>query len=129
MMIDNEFESVFQGILTHARDELLTLGQSDLERFWFFKYDATATVEWNFYQFNSMLDLYARKCRQWEELHNGSMCVVERVRDTYIMPKISEFAAAVKATEPGHVRLPTNREEAEMMVLIGERYLNTLNDS
>jgi hypothetical protein len=42
--------------------------------------------------FYDMLRLYAGQCRRWEEHHNGSCCVVERVRDTYIMPKVREFA-------------------------------------
>jgi hypothetical protein len=38
-----------------------------------------------------MLNLYAGRCRRWEEMHHGSMSVVERVRDAYMMPKIKEF--------------------------------------
>lgn len=86
-----DIEAVFTGILTQARDELKTLSQAELSKFWFFQYDIAKSEHWNLYQFNSMLDLYSRKCRQWEEMHNGSMCVVERVRDTYLMPKIKEF--------------------------------------
>jgi len=126
MITEDSLKQVFDNVITQARDELQSCSQYDLERFWFFKYDPNARIEWNFYQFNSMLDLYARKCRQWEELHNGSQCVVERVRDTYIMPKISEFVSTVKAVSPGHTRLPTCREEAEWMVLIGEQYLKNL---
>jgi hypothetical protein len=44
-----------------------------------------------------MLNLYQNKCRRWEEMHNGSSCVVERVRDTYVMPKIREWLAVIKA--------------------------------
>jgi hypothetical protein len=38
-----------------------------------------------------MLNLYAGRCRRWEEMHHGSMSVVERVRDAYMMPKIRAF--------------------------------------
>jgi len=86
-----DIEAVFTNILTQARDELKTLAQDDLAKFWFFKYDDTKSEHWNLYQFNGMLDLYSRKCRQWEEMHHGNMSVVERVRDAYLMPKIKEF--------------------------------------
>lgn len=88
---NDTLNQVFDNILSQSRDELKTLAQVDLAKFWFFKYDNTKSEHWNLYQFNGMLDLYSRKCRQWEEMHNGSMCVVERVRDTYLMPKIKEF--------------------------------------
>lgn len=122
--IDGEMESIFSGILAAARDEIRAMmDPSELERFWFFKYDPDRSVEWNMYQFNDMLNLYKRKCREWEETHNGISCVVERVRDRYLMPKIEEFTAATKATTPGHVRMPSSREEAELMLLTAERYL------
>lgn len=88
-----DIEAVFHGILGRAQDELRTMTQAELERFWFFKYDTALSYELNLYLFQDYLDLYRRKCRQWEEMHNGSMCVVERVRDTYLMPKIREFVA------------------------------------
>lgn len=90
-------EEVFTGILTRSQDELRTITDpTELERFWFFKYDPKASMEWNAYQFHSMLDLYKNKCRRWEELHNGSCCVVERVRDQYLMPKIREWITIIK---------------------------------
>ena len=88
-----DIAAVFQGILGRAQDELKTMTQAELERFWFFTYDNAKSYEYNLYLFQDYLDLYRRKCRQWEEMHNGSMCVVERVRDTYLMPKIREFVA------------------------------------
>lgn len=39
--------------------------------------------------------MYARSCQRWEEIHNGYVCVVERVRDKYIIPKIKEFEQIV----------------------------------
>jgi len=92
--IDKEvLEDVFSGILMRARDELAHMKKEDLAKFWFFEYDNTRSEAYNLYLFHDMLDIYGRKCRQWEEMHNGSMCVVERVRDTYLLPKIKEFLA------------------------------------
>ncbi len=91
--IKTEMEAIFTGILSQAREELATMPQTELERFWFFKYDNNKSYEYNLYLFYDYLGMYSRKCRQWEELHNGNMCVVERVRDTYLMPKIREFVA------------------------------------
>jgi len=91
---------VFDSILTRSQDELRSMPQEDLEKFWFFRYDTACTLEWNLYQFTEMLRLYSRRCRQWEEMHNGHVCVVERVRDTYLMPKIREFADHTRMTVP-----------------------------
>jgi hypothetical protein len=95
---EKEIENVCTGILRQSRDELKTLKFEDLERFWYFKYDHTITPALNLYEFHKMLGLYGSKCRQWEEMHNGYQCVVERVRDTYLMPKIKEF---IKSMEIG----------------------------
>lgn len=120
----SDLESVINGMMTDARLELKEMiNPSGLERFWYFAYDSDRSVEWNIYLFVDMLDLYKRKCRQWEEMHNGSMCVVERVRDKYLRPKITEFAETIGARKPGSVRLPNSRGEAEMMLLVAERYL------
>lgn len=71
--------------------ELYEKSKEELESYWYFKYDTSISVEENMYSFHSMLHLYSTFCRRWEEYHNGSYCVVERVRDTYIMPKIRLF--------------------------------------
>jgi len=71
--------------------ELFEKTQKQLEEYWFFKYDPNALIEENLYQFHDMLKLYGSFCRRWEEHHNGSCCVVERVRDKYLMPKIRLF--------------------------------------
>ena len=63
----------------------------ELDRYWHFKWDDTFSVAWNTYRFHSMLRLYQRQCRRWEEHHGGSCCLVERVRDKYVMPKVREF--------------------------------------
>lgn len=121
---NEDLGTIFTDVLAAARDEIRGISDpANLDRFWFFSYDPARTVEWNIYQFTDMLNLYKRKCREWEEMHNGSCCVVERVRDQYLMPKIGEFASIIKATTPNHVRVPSNREEAELMLLTAERYL------
>ena len=89
---EEDIKFVLDNILTNSQKELESISNNEeLERFWFFKYDAELNPATNLYVFIGMLDLYKRKCRQWEETHNGSACVVERVRDTYLMPKIKQF--------------------------------------
>ena len=96
-----DLETVVNGMLKQSQDELKAMADpTDLERYWFFSYDKAASLEWNTYQFNKMLDLYSSKCRRWEEMHNGSCCVVERVRDRYLMPKIKEWISLVQAKHP-----------------------------
>lgn len=77
-------------------EELLALKEPDLERYWLFRWEEKASIEWNTYKFSDLLGLYKRKCRRWEEHHNGSCCVVERVRDKYLMPKVREFLDELK---------------------------------
>lgn len=96
--MEQELKSVFDGIIANERDELRGIKDpAELERFWFFKYEPKHSMAWNTYQFHSMLNLYQNKCRRWEEMHNGISCVVERVRDTYVMPKIREWISIVQA--------------------------------
>lgn len=126
---DEALNEVFSGIISDEREELRSMSDpSSLERYWYFSYDHDASLEWNLYKFNQLLDIYRHKCRRWEEMHNGNCCVVERVRDAYVMPKIKDLINLINATKPNHVRLPTSRDEAEMMILVGERYLSTIED-
>lgn len=89
--------AVLSGIMKSVNDELKTMKREDLEKFWFFRYVKDATKDDNLYRFHDMLDLYRRKCRQWEEMHHGCSCVVERVRDRYLMPKIKQFIADLES--------------------------------
>lgn len=73
--------------------ELLATPADELEKNWYFRWDEQRSVEWNTYKFSDALEGYKRTCRRWEEHHNGSCCVVERVRDKYVMPKVREFLA------------------------------------
>ena len=90
-------DAVFTGMLQRAQDELAAISDpAELERFWYFKYDKDRSGAANLCEFTQMLDLYRRKCRSWEEQHNGISCVVERVRDKYLWPKLQQFIADVK---------------------------------
>lgn len=86
-----DIAAVCGGILSRAQEELRSMTQEDLERYWFFEYNVCDSKEWNLYRFHSLLELYRGHCRRWEEMHHGSCCVVERVRDKYLMPKIEQF--------------------------------------
>jgi hypothetical protein len=86
-----EVKEVVTLILKKGQEELHNKTQEQLEEYWFFSYNFAASKESNLYEFGKMLDLYRRSCREWEEQRNGSCCVVERVRDTYLMPKIKQF--------------------------------------
>lgn len=76
--------------------ELYGKTESELEEYWFFKFDREELLERNIYNFYDMLKLYGNFCRRWEEHHNGSCCVVERVRDKYLMPKIKQFVKDIR---------------------------------
>lgn len=71
--------------------QLFDCTQEELERYWNFKWNPEATLAQNLYEFHDMLDLYGSFCRRWEDHHNGYICIVGRVRDKYLMPKIKEF--------------------------------------
>ena len=91
-----DIDNVLTTILSNATSELLSKSQSELEHYWYFQYDKTKSKEWNLYQFTKDLDLYKSQCRRWEEHYNGISCVVERVRDRYLMPKIQNFLKEIE---------------------------------
>ena len=103
--------SVVSGVLARGDAELQSMAQADLENYWFFQWDGTASLEQNIYQFHDMLELYGSFCRLWEEKHNGRCCIVERVRDTYLMPKIREFAAILRRDSAADWTTPQQLEE------------------
>ena len=86
-----DIETVLNHILSVADNELNNKTEKELEDYWYFQYDKSKSKEWNLYQFCKLLEMYRVRCRKWEEIHNGSSCVVERVRDNYLMPKIKQF--------------------------------------
>jgi hypothetical protein len=88
---DEAIKDALTAISRRLDHELYALSESDLAAQWYFKWDERGGLAWNIYEFSDMLEMHKRRCRRWEEHHNGSMCVVERVRDKYLMPRIKEF--------------------------------------
>ena len=76
--------------------DLFAQTKEQLEEHWYFTFDASKSVEASIYNFHDMLKLYGAFCRRWEEHHNGPCCVVERVRDQYLWPKITQFAGDLR---------------------------------
>ncbi len=78
-------------------DELFELKEEELDcRYWHWKWEDQYSVTYNTYQFFDLLELYSGFCRRWENHHNGYICIVGRVRDKYLMPKIEEFLKILK---------------------------------
>lgn len=93
---EDDIGNLLTGMAKAFDDEYRAMSQDELEQRWFFEYDPAFSVSWNIYKFHDCLGLYSRSCRKWEEIHNGHSCVVERVRDTYLLPKIREFEATLR---------------------------------
>jgi hypothetical protein len=96
-LTDDAIGEVLTGILRRAEAEYQTMTQADLEHRWYFQYNPDRSIAWNIYSFHGCLALYGGSCRRWEEIHNGSECVVERVRDKYLMPKIKAFEQLLRS--------------------------------
>jgi RPA family protein len=95
----DNIENVLDSILSSAKSELVNKTQAQLEDYWYFVYETTKSKEWNLYHFTKALELYKSQCRKWEEYHNGNACVVERVRDKYLMSKIKSFVENMSGVE------------------------------
>jgi hypothetical protein len=89
--MEDQIKNVLTSLVESFDKEITDKSQNELEGYWFFKWDDSRSIDKNIYEFTKMLDLYKSHCREWEESHNGICCVVEKVRDTYLMPKIKEF--------------------------------------
>lgn len=89
-------KDVLTAIVSRSDAELLALTSEQLHEQWYFRWNSEASVEWNIYKFSDALEMFKRRCRQWEEHHNGSCCVVERVREKYLMPRIREMKELLK---------------------------------
>jgi hypothetical protein len=98
---EKDIGSAIKMIAQKFDDELFQKTETELEENWFFKWDDSASIEWNTYKFHEMLKLYGSICRRWEERHNGSCCVVERVRDKYLMPKIKQLVQQINSASAG----------------------------
>lgn len=86
-----DIKNVMDSIIDGSDKELFSRTQEELEKYWYFKYDDKKDAKRNTYEFYDMLKLYEHFCERWEEHFNGSICIVERVRDKYLMPKIKVF--------------------------------------
>jgi hypothetical protein len=94
---DKALGDVMTAIVDSSQKELLRKTQEELEGYWFFQFDPELSSEQNLYEFSDLLELYSRHVERWEEHHHGSCCVVERVRDKYLMPKIKQFVADIRS--------------------------------
>lgn len=91
-VVDEKFlGEVITDLVKSFDDDLYSKTSSELNEEWYWSWKPEYSVEYNTYKFFDMLALHQRVCRRWEEKHNGRTCVVERVRDKYLMPKIKQF--------------------------------------
>lgn len=88
---------VLTGILKRADGSLLTMTAEEIAGLWYWRWKIDKSVEWNTYEFSDTLESHKRQWRRWEEHHNGTCCVVERVRDKYVMPRVREFLMTLAA--------------------------------
>lgn len=88
---------VMTALVATADAELMALEEAELAAQWYWRWEEGRSIEWNTYHFSDMLEMHKRRCRRWEERNNGSCCVVERVRDKYVMPRVREFLTALAA--------------------------------
>lgn len=91
-----QIEEVLTSIISRSDAELMALDEAAVASQWFWQWEEGRSAEWNTYKFSDMLEMHKRRCRRWEEHHGGSCCVVERVRDKYLMPRVREFLAALQ---------------------------------
>ncbi len=94
---DRNIREVLSNLMVYVTDETMALDQDALAAKWFWQWEKDKSVEHNACEFNDDLEAYKRRCREWEEHHNGGGCVVERVRDKYLIPRVREFLAALAA--------------------------------
>jgi len=94
--------TVLNGVLGREYQKLLATEEGDLRKhYWFFKYEKDNSPSWNLYQFSQCFEHYRLRMRRWEEYHNGTRCVVERVRDQYLMPEVNEFVTNITQPKVG----------------------------
>ncbi len=82
------------GHLSEFDQRLLT--KEELENHWHFLWDDDFPVQWNIYKFFNDLETYRFFCRQWEIEHNGSLYLMERIREQYLIPKIQWFIETLR---------------------------------
>ena len=59
-------------IVARADAELMELDESALAAKWYWCWEEDGSIEWNTYKFSAALEMHKRRCRRWEEHHNGS---------------------------------------------------------
>lgn len=94
---EKEIAEVLTTMVSKFDDELFALSEQELSARWYFNFDKERSVAWNIYRFSDTLENYKYFCRLWEEHHNGNCCVVERVRDKYLMPRVKQFLIDLQA--------------------------------
>lgn len=97
---EHNISDVLKNIASAADKELLALSQEQMQEEFYWEWESNSSAEWNTYQFNMILNLHMRRWRRWEEHHNGHFCVVERIRDKYVMPRIREFLNELETRRP-----------------------------
>lgn len=91
---NTDIRMVMTALARHEDEKIAAMAQEELEQYWHFGYNPGSSPASNLYAFFQALQMYQRICRRWEEHHYGHQCVVERVRDTYLMPKLRAFLMA-----------------------------------
>lgn len=90
-----EIGEILSALKERSEKKLLALTEAELADLWWWNWEEDRSVEWNTYKFSAALEVHKTRCRRWEEHHNGNCCVVERVRDKYVMPRVRGFLAAL----------------------------------
>ena len=92
-VMQEQIGEVLTSLIASADKDLMELSEDELSEQWYWQWDNSCSIEWNIYKFSDMLEMHKRRCRRWEEQHNGNCCVVERVREKYLMPRVREILA------------------------------------
>ena len=93
---------VLNNIVSSSESKLRAMSAEEIAAEWWWQWDKKRGVEWNTYAFCKVLEMHKERWRRWKEMHNGSCCVVERVRDKYVIPRVREFLAALDVHRGGH---------------------------
>jgi len=88
---------VVEGMSARLDAELMSMSESELAADWYWAWEADKSAAWNLYTFSDALEMHKLRCLRWEEAHGGTCCVVERVRDKYLMPRVREFLTVQEA--------------------------------
>ena len=90
-MNETIIKDVCNSIIKKADKELYSKTKKELEEYFYFDFNKAQDNVYSYYKFFQALEIYRNFCEQWEEYHNGSIMVVERVRNNYLIPKIWRF--------------------------------------